>query len=294
MKILSTNRIIIPAMLLILVSQLFFVSCSTHEAAGSEKNTYTVAYDPAGGNADKDSDTLQKGEKLKAFPEVTRGNYAFMGWYTDVRGGTQADLEEYNLPVDDSFTLHAKWAPMESYQFDEKWAKENYNNGENNDTVRGSGCGPGVMAIADATINDSGSDIGTACKWSLEHDYFTTENGRTKDGFFEAYGKAHSLEVTRLYDGDLRELKEDDALKYHEEAFEIVKDGNWIVAFMGKGPWTTAGHFVLWYDVSDDGDVFIRDTNSKKPEKAKNKFDLFQKTVIRYWEIQVPDEKKLI
>lgn len=289
-------KIIIIALICIL--SLSITACSSSNAQNttsqsSNKNSYEITLDANGGEVEEESLFVEKGQEVDSLPEPNRGNYAFMGWYTTTRGGIVADLEEYNLKTDESFTLYARWAPIELYQFDEKWAKQKYNNGENNDTVRGSGCGPGVMAIADITINDSDTDIGKACKWSMEHDFFTTANGRTKDGFFEAYGKAHNLNVKQLYTGDLRAVSEEEANVQHQKAFESVKQGNWIVAFMGEGKWTTGGHFVLWYDVSDEEDVFIRDTNSKKDFKAKNKFDVFKETVIRYWEIQVPDDKKL-
>ena len=55
---------------------------------------------------------------------------------------------------------------------------------------------------------------------------------------------------------------------------------------MGVGPWTTEAHYVLWYDAPGD-DVLIRDSNSKKPAKARNAHSLFVKTVQRYWIVDV-------
>lgn len=294
---------------ILIVSLLLLSSCQASDENDSENSgsdtqssesytqnyeSYTITFDPQKGHLDWESQVYKRSDTVEKLPQPTRENYAFMGWYTEKRGSTKANFEEYNSATGSSFKLYARWAPKEYYQFDEKWAAQAYNNGENNDTVRGSGCGPGVMAIADATINDSDADIGTACKWSVDNDFFTTANGRTKDEFFEAYGKEHNLNVTQLNKDDLRNINIEEASKYHEEAFKKVKDGNWMVAFMGKGKWTTGGHFVLWYDISDDEDVFIRDTNSMKPHKAQNTFEEFKKTVIRYWEIQVPDDKKLV
>ena len=176
--------------------------------------------------------------------------------------------------------------PVLYYQFDDRWAKKKYNDGRNNDKVRGSACAPAIMAMVLATFVDENIDPGDAAKWSLDNGYFTPDPGRTKDEFFPAYGDVYGIKVTRLLDGDLRKMSADEALKYHEMATDAVKNGNWVIAFMGKGPWTTDAHFVLWYGLEGD-EVLIRDSNSKKPEKARNKLSLFRETVIRYWEIDI-------
>lgn len=191
-----------------------------------------------------------------------------------------------NRPSIENATATGIIEPVCYYQFDDKWAKQEYNDGRNNDKVRGSGCGPAVMAMAIATFVDKDIDPGNASKWSLDNGYFTPRPGRTEDEFFPEYGKKYGLEVTRLLEGDLREMPPEEALKYHEQATDSVKNGNWVIAFMGKGPWTTKAHFVLWYGLIDD-EVLIRDSNSKKPEKARNKLSLFRETVIRYWVIDI-------
>jgi hypothetical protein len=143
------------------------------------------------------------------------------------------------------------------------------------------------MAMIVSTLTEENEDPGTAAAWSLSHGFYTPENGRTKDEFFPAFGAEYGIVVTGLTDGDLRDMPAAEAEKIHEEAYAAVEGGDWVIAFMGEGKWTTGGHFVLWYDVDGD-DVLIRDSNSKKEYKARNKLDVFRETVIRYWVVEVP------
>jgi hypothetical protein len=180
--------------------------------------------------------------------------------------------------------------PRWYFQFDPEWSDLPYNDGTTKDTIRGWACGPATMAMAVSTLIDPNENPADAAKWSLEHGYYTAGIGRTKDEFFTSYGEKWGLGIRRLNSGDLRDMPVAEAKKYHDEAEDAVRAGNWAIVFLGKGPWTSEGHFVLWYGMDGD-DVLIRDSNSKKAAKAKNKLSLMQETVIRYWIIEAPENQ---
>ena len=221
------------------------------------------------------------------------GDPAGKGTAPGSAGSQTADGESPASPaaVSGSGVRPPNRAPVLYYQFDERWAKDNYDDAGNNDTVRRWACGPAVMAMAVATLKDKTVDPGKAAAWSLKKGYYTPDllKGKTTDGYFAAYGKEYGLKVTQLNDGDLRKMGREEADVIHEKAAEAVSQGNWVVCLMGEGKWTTAGHFVLWYDLQAGGEVLIRDSNSKKEYKARNKLAALRETVVRYWRIEVDE-----
>jgi hypothetical protein len=184
----------------------------------------------------------------------------------------------------------ANLVPVRYYQFDERWAKDRYGP-QSNDTVRRWGCGPAAMAMVIATLSDPDFTPKDAADWAEQHGFFThaPASGKTEPGVFAAIGAEHGLQVTPLGEDDLRSAPADVAAATHERALAAVKSGNWVVALMGKGPWTTESHYVLWYD-APGAEVLVLDSNSKKPAKARNTFELFRQTVIRYWVVTVDQD----
>ena len=181
----------------------------------------------------------------------------------------------------------ANLEPVRYYQFDKPWATLRYGD-QPGDTIRRWGCGPAVMAMVIATLRDPSVDPESASAWSEEHGYFTHKylSGKTKDAFFGAYANAYGLRVLPVNKGNLMDASAADAEFAHFQALQAVKDGNWVIALMAKGPWTTEAHYVLWYDAPGD-EVLIKDPNSKKAAKARNQHSVFVKTVMRYWIVDV-------
>lgn len=64
-----------------------------------------VSFETNGGTAVQ-SVTVTKGEKLPSGITTSKQNHQFVGWYTDSACTQQFDA---NMPINDSFTLYAKW-----------------------------------------------------------------------------------------------------------------------------------------------------------------------------------------
>ncbi len=64
-----------------------------------------------------------------------------------------------------------------------------------------------------------------------------------------------------------------------------------VIACMGKGNWTTSGHYVLWYGL-EGGKVQINDPWSNKPAQTNADFNLFKSQVKFYWVVKVPEKFK--
>ena len=74
-------------------------------------------------------------------------------------------------------------------------------------------------------------------------------------------------------------------------ALEALRNGNWLIACMGKGNWTSSGHYVVAYGY-ENGMVYINDPASTKASRVKNTWNLFKSQVKYYWVVEVPESVK--
>ena len=79
----------------------------------------------------------------------------------------------------------------------------------------------------------------------------------------------------------------------HTETLNALKNGDWVIACMGKGNWTSSGHFILLYGY-ENGYVYINDPASTKATRVKNTWALFASQVKYMWTISVSDSFKNI
>lgn len=78
--------------------------------------------------------------------------------------------------------------------------------------------------------------------------------------------------------------------KVHEKAFELLKQGWYLIACMGKGLWTSSGHFVvIWWE---DGKVRINDPASTRQERLNGDLNTFKSQVKYYWAIDARNYNK--
>lgn len=67
----------------------------------------------------------------------------------------------------------------------------------------------------------------------------------------------------------------------HKKAFDLLKQGYYLIALMGKGLWTSSGHFVVvWWE---DGKVHINDPASTKSARLTGDLTTFKSQVKYYW-----------
>lgn len=178
--------------------------------------------------------------------------------------------------------------PVKYLQTDSKWKNIKYATKYENATIGGSGCGPTAMAMVIATWKDPTVTPVTTCKWSVNHGYKATGNG-TYHSYFVPQAKAYGLECYRLNTTSFQYCSTSQAEPYHQKAWEAVEDGNLVICLMGKGNWTTGGHYILWYDNSGSN-VLINDPASTKSTREKNTFALLKSQVRFYWVVKVPEE----
>ena len=190
--------------------------------------------------------------------------------------------------------------PIQYYQTDPRWANIPYAVQGEGTTIGDSGCGPSCMAMVIATLDDPSVTPETTCKWSLNHGYKAYQQG-TYYSYFTPQGKAYDIKVTRLNEWNNYKENSKRAYDLRTRVLTEVADGNWVIACMGPGRWTSSGHYVLLYDVKNNSTVYIRDSYNKSMYcQVADKESFLSQTkyfflvdVKDYLERHKPDDEKL-
>lgn len=177
--------------------------------------------------------------------------------------------------------------PVIYLQTDPKWKNYNYSAKGEKKTIGSSGCGVVVSAMVIATLKNKNVTPITTAEWSMSHGYKALNQG-TYYTYFVPQFKQYGIICRQLNQSNLYGKSSSSA---HTEALSALKNGNWIIAVMGKGHWTSAGHFILLYKY-ENGYIYVNDPASTKADRIKNTWDLFSKQVKYMWIIDVPDSFK--
>ena len=173
--------------------------------------------------------------------------------------------------------------PVTYYQTDPRWSKVDYSTKGEKTTIGASGCGPTAMAMVLATWCDPSVTPETECRWALENGYKALRQG-TYYAYFSPAAKRYGL-VCRCLNAS--SLYEDSASHFHEIAKGALGEGHLVIACMGKGLWTSSGHFVLVWKI-EGNTVFINDPASSKLSRTRGDYRMFKRQVKYYFVIEKP------
>ena len=177
--------------------------------------------------------------------------------------------------------------PVSYLQTDSRWGWNDYSASGEKTTIRASGCGPTAMAMVLATWADPSVDPKTECAWALAHGYKAPHQG-TYYGYFEPAGARYGLEVDRL---NWTNIYGRATSPHHETVKEAIERGDLVIACMGKGNWTSSGHYVLVWDIRGET-IYINDPASTKAHRVRGDYALFKKQVKYYWVVKRPEHRK--
>jgi len=177
--------------------------------------------------------------------------------------------------------------PISYLQTDSRWKNTDYSTMGESTTIGKSGCGPSCMAMVIATLKDSSVTPVTTCAWSLKKGYKAVNQG-TYYTYFVPPGAAYNIILSRVNTTNIYGSNSIVASTSHEKALAAVKAGNWVVCCMGKGNWTSSGHYILWYGVNGNN-ALIRDPNSTKIARTNALISLLQSQVKYYWIVELQD-----
>ena len=173
--------------------------------------------------------------------------------------------------------------PVSYMQTDKKWKSKSYAVKGESSTIGSAGCGPTCAAMVIAEFIDSKITPVETCKWSLEHGYKALKQG-TYYTYFKAQGAAYGLNWEQITNSNIYGNKTHSA---HKKALEAVKNGDYVIALMGKGNWTSGGHYVLWYGM-DGNYALINDPASTKSSRLKGNYQTFISQVKHYFVCHAP------
>lgn len=176
--------------------------------------------------------------------------------------------------------------PILYLQTDPRWAGKDYSAKGESTTIGKSGCGPTCAAMLLSTLTGKTFTPADACAWALKHGYKAPNQGTYYSYFvpqFQQYGIAcRRLNGVSLYGSP--------ASSIHTEAFGLLKQGYYLIACMGKGTWTSGGHYVVvWWE---DGWVRINDPASQATERVKGNLTTFKKEVKYYWAVDAREHNR--
>ena len=177
--------------------------------------------------------------------------------------------------------------PVDYKQNDKRWGDLPYAVDGEKSTIKSAGCGPTALANVLAAIVSPYIDPVTLASWARQHNY-KVKNSGTSYNFFVPCAKVYGVTVRRL---NTSNIYGNSASPYHAQVLAELKAGNWIIACMGKGHWTSSGHYITVYGYKE-GMVYINDPASTKESRACNTWEYFRKQVKYYWVVEVPENIK--
>lgn len=229
-----------------------------------------------------------------------------VGTFRDMRSAADTNGFKYNVMANCLYCADGKYKSIQSFkwkfgnrkrgidltpvlymQHDKRWANNDYSAKGEKTTIKAEGCGVACSAMVIATLVDGTVTPADTAKWSLENGFKAKGQGTYYSYFkpqFEKYGiKCSMINSKNCY--------HDPKAKCHKEALDAIDNGDLVIAVMGKGNWTTSGHYVLWYGM-EGNNVLINDPWSIKKQQTNASYDLFRNEVKYYWVISVPDKYK--
>ena len=177
--------------------------------------------------------------------------------------------------------------PIDYKQYDTKWGGLSYAVDGETSTVKSAGCGPTAMADVLAAIVSPYIDPVTCASWARMKGYKVYKSG-TSYNYPVAQAAEYGVSVRRL---NVSNVYGKTTSTVHQDALAELQKGNWLIACMGKGLWTSSGHYVVAYGY-ENGLVYINDPASTKSIRACNTWDLFMSQVKYYWAVDVPETIK--
>ncbi|WP_040413389.1 C39 family peptidase [Desulfosporosinus sp. OT] len=140
-------------------------------------------------------------------------------------------------------------------QRDERFRDKSYGT----DNIGGYGCGPSAMAMVISSLSDKTVDPVEMAEWSYDNGYWAPGGG-SYHSLIPGAAKAFGLQV------------EGCSAKEPQKIVDALSSGKLVVALMGKGHFTSSGHFIVLRGVTAGGKILVADPASKK--RSEQAWDL--------------------
>ena len=176
------------------------------------------------------------------------------------------------------------YRPIVYYQTDSRWKNISYAAKGESSTIGTAGCGPTSMSMVLATWADKNVTPKTECAWALANGYKCLHGG-TYYSYFKPAAARYGLNA---YQVNYSSIYGNSSSSYHKQAKQAIENNHLVIACMGKGTWTSSGHFILVYNISGNT-VYINDPYSSAKNRTEGDYSVFKKQVKYYFIIENPE-----
>ncbi|NDO45730.1 C39 family peptidase [Clostridium sp. MD294] len=133
-------------------------------------------------------------------------------------------------------------------QEDIRWANEKYGK---TDLISVTGCGPTCLAMVVSTLTDITINPKQMADWSYQNGYCAEGSG-SYHTLIENAAKTFGLQVEQA------------TVLEGQKIVDALSDNKLVIALMGKGTFTSSGHFIVLKGITEQGNVLVADPKSKK------------------------------
>ena len=180
--------------------------------------------------------------------------------------------------------------PISFMQMDPRWSSISYSVPGENTNIGRAGCGPTCAAMVISSLKDRSVTPATTAAWSLQHGYKALKQG-TYYSYIVPQLAAYGIQAKQINSSNIYKKTDAVAMTAHKAINKALQRGNWIIACMGKGNWTSSGHYVLAWR-TDGSHVWINDPASTKAGRIYNTLEFWESQIKYAWEITVPQDPK--
>ncbi|MEY8320093.1 C39 family peptidase [Lachnospiraceae bacterium 46-61] len=136
-------------------------------------------------------------------------------------------------------------------QEDARWKYEKYGK---KDFISETGCGPTSLAMVISTFTNTIINPKQMADWSYQNGYCA-----------EGSGSYHTLIENALVSFGLQ-VEQANILQGQKIA-DALSNGDLVIALMGKGTFTSSGHFIVLTGITKEGEVYVADPKSRQRSK---------------------------
>lgn len=173
--------------------------------------------------------------------------------------------------------------PMSYMQTDPQWKNNDYSAKGEKTTIGRAGCGVTCTAMVIASLKDKSVTPADTAKWSLAHGYKALRSG-TYYSYFVPQLKAYGIGCRQM--NQINNYHHTGQGTLRASVTTRLRQGYWIIACMGKGTWTSGGHYVLAYGISAGGKVLINDPASVALNRVQGNLQTFLNEAKYFWLIE--------
>lgn len=179
--------------------------------------------------------------------------------------------------------------PVSYLQTDKRWSGISYSAPGETTTIGKAGCGPTSAAMVIASLADPTVTPAVTAKWSLANGYKALKQG-TYYSYFVPQLKAYGIKCRQL--NQYNNWHSNDQAKLRASVRAHLNAGHWLITCMGKGTWTSSGHFVLAYGMDSSGRVLINDPASTASHRTKGDMNAYLTEAKYWWLIETATDTK--